>query len=70
MTKDKNTQLWATLHRRHKIVRETLFPCQPDQVLISGLQTACKAFDVSCPIVLRKHEKELVAIFAYLFCAP
>lgn len=59
MKTDKTPQVWATLHRKNRVVRETLFPCPPEQVLQSGLQLACKEFDVSCPVVLNKHEREL-----------
>lgn len=60
MATDKTPRMWATLHRRNKIAHETMIPCLPEQALGSGLQTVCKAFDVSCPIVLKKHERELV----------
>ena len=54
------TKLWATLYRRQKIVMETLFPCTMDSVLTTGLQTACKEFDIAVPLVLQKHERELL----------
>jgi len=60
LSKAKNTKIWATLVRRHKIVKEILFPCTLEDALDGGLREVCKAFDVSFPIVLQKHKRELL----------
>ena len=54
------SKLWATLLIKHKIVRELYFPCPAAQVLEDGLRKVCKAFDISFPVVLQKHENELL----------
>ncbi len=56
----EETKVWATLYRRQKIVMETLFPCEMASALTTGLQAACKEFDIAVPIVLQKHERELM----------
>jgi len=60
MQKRGNHKLWATLMRKQKIISEVLFPCTPEEVLHTGLIEACKAFDIACPVVLKKHESELL----------
>lgn len=59
MSKQQQTRLWASLHRRQKIVREFLLPCTQTDALSNGLVASCKAFDISVPIVLAKHHREL-----------
>ena len=55
-----DTKLWATLYKREKIAMQALFPCESNEALTTGLQAACKQFDIAVPIVLQKHERELL----------
>lgn len=59
MPHQETEMLWATLHRRNKIVEEHVLSCAAQDVLTSGLVSVCKVFDIACPVVMQKHGREL-----------
>lgn len=51
--------IWATLRKKDKVVADRNYKCAIDDILGDVLYDACKAFDISKPVILYKHEEDL-----------
>ncbi|MBR6028104.1 MAG: hypothetical protein IKP40_03365 [Clostridia bacterium] len=51
------TSLWVRVIRRHKIERQTVEPCAPEEVR-EALTEACRKLDLSAPVWLPRHERD------------
>ena len=70
MQNDQNIRLWAKLKKKDKIVRDTLFDCSPEAALSEGLIDACHHFDISVPVVLGKHIRDMEQFHMVSFFPP
>lgn len=51
--------IWATLRKKDKVIADRNYKCNLDDILADTLDDACKAFDISKPVILSKHEADL-----------
>lgn len=59
MQKNKLIKVWIYLTKSGKVIKDTIIECAFNDILDNCLDSACKAFDLSRPVVLAKHHKEL-----------
>ena len=59
MQQNNPLKVWTYLYQKHRIVRDALFEAPYSDILDGMLERACKHYDISVPLVLTKHEKEL-----------
>lgn len=56
---DNILSVWATLRKKDKVVEDRNYKCSLYDILDNVLDDACKAFDISKPVILYKHESDL-----------
>lgn len=59
MQENKQIKVWIYLTKTGKVIKEIIIECNYQDILDDCLNRACKAFDLSRPVVLAKHHKEL-----------
>ena len=59
MQQNNPLKVWTYLYQKHRIRKDAVFEAPYSDILEGMLEQACKHYDISVPIVLKKHVKEL-----------
>lgn len=57
MNENEQVRLWGKIIRKHRIDKSLVVPIEDEDVM-EALRELCRHFDLQCPILLPKHEKE------------